>query len=131
MSTRHPLPIGMVDGLREIPAGPTDTAFPAAAVRSRVPAGIPDTDKVSFLPRLSSRRVPAIAVGSGGSNDRDNVMKQGLRKERAISRRRMNGPGKTFCLGKRRCRRSSGIGPRTLPRRKCDGSDQIAISMCL
>jgi hypothetical protein len=100
MTTRHPLPIGIVDGLREIPAGPTDAVLQAAAVRSRISAGIPDTDKVSFLPRLSSRRVEATAVGSGGSNDRDNVMEQGLRKERAISRRRMNGPGKNLLPGK-------------------------------
>jgi hypothetical protein len=93
--------LARADGLRgEIPAGPTDAVTPTAAVRSRVRAGIPDTDKVSFLAPFFITPGPSHAVGSRGSNDRDGVMEQGLRKERAISGAALTDGGKTFCRGK-------------------------------
>ena len=67
----------------------------------------------------------------GGSNDRDDVMEQSLRKERAISRRRLNGWRKDLRLRKMACRRNSGISSRRPPRPKCDEGDQIAVRVCL
>jgi hypothetical protein len=99
--------IGMDDGLREIPAGPTHAV---SAVRSRVPAGIPDTDKSLLFCPADHHVGPRPCGRFGGANDRDNVMEQKRRKEHAISRRRINGPRKNHLLGKMADRRNSGTG---------------------
>jgi hypothetical protein len=82
----------MDDGLREIPGradghgccgGRRTLARPSRYSRHR--------QSLLFSPLIITSGA-SLAVGSGGSNDRDNVMKQRLRKERATSRRRLNGP---------------------------------------
>jgi hypothetical protein len=87
----------MDDGSREIPAWPTRAV---SAARSRVPAGIPDTDTKSPFCPAGHHVGPRGRAVDPGANDRDNVMEQSIRKERAISGRRINGPGKTICVGK-------------------------------